>query len=272
MEGGEADGVLLLLLFGTPGDNEAGFGRNDLVAFGLELLDGCFHAGREGGNAYAVRGGEEAFGIAQGGTAAEFEHLAFAVFEIAEEDVAVGECNADGDAVGGLDSVWDGWQEVGEEVAGGVDVELLFGPGDANVERSEGFVGVGGIEVCRGQEVDGIEFASFGFVDGRNEDGLAVGGYEVFDVGLEEVFFEVAEIDAFMGLLEVGEEALDCGEAVAGGILLEGELLGMVPLFGGEGVAGLGGELLEEVAYLGQVVKAESADGLDEAGVDAVAF
>jgi hypothetical protein len=240
----QAYGIFLCFALRSPGDDETDFGGNYLVPFGFEFLYFGLHAGGKGGNADAVRGDEVAIGIAQGVAAAQFQHLAFAVFEIVEIYVAM----TKGYAYGYLGVVLYGmrhrWQHLAEEIAGGVDEELLFCPGDAHVECTERFGSVSYLEFGWGHEMDRVELAPFGLVDGGDEDGLAVGRDKVFDVGLKEVFFQVDEIDGPVGLLIVVEEAFDCRKAPAGGIVLKGFAFGLAPLFVGQDNAGLGRQLL----------------------------
>lgn len=89
MQCGKAYGIFLCFALRSPGDDETDFGGNYLVPFGFEFFYFGLHAGGKGGNADAVRGDEVAIGIAQGVAAAQFQHLAFAVFEIVEIYVAM---------------------------------------------------------------------------------------------------------------------------------------------------------------------------------------
>ena len=96
--------------------------------------------------------------------------------------------------------------------------------------------------------MDGVEFATFCFVDSGDEDGSVVGGYEVFDVGFGQIFGEVAAIEGAVSGLEVSTKTLQYVGTAAITEGIEGVLFGLVPKGMRYGAASVGIYALKEVA------------------------
>ena len=62
----------------------------------------------------------------------------------------------------------------------GVDLQVVLSPGDGHIERVQLLLGQ--FPTAGEEQVDGVEFAPFGFVDSGNGDGGGVGGEKVLDV------------------------------------------------------------------------------------------
>ena len=104
-------------------------------------------------------------------------------------------------------------------------------------------------------------------MDGAHKYGAVVGGNEVLDVRLEDVFAQVAAVDGSVGYFKVGEEPPHDVQAGACGVGAEGALLGLLPLFFRHRRFVVAAELPQEIAHFGEVAEMEFAHGLCNGGM-----